>query len=79
MAGRPTNAELMKALREKLTSGFYVEGMDEKVALAATKAWRQELWKLVGPLSQIQERMCPVDYRHSFFLKTGELPPWSDK
>ena len=78
MARRPSNADLMKALREKLTSGFYVEGLDEKTALAATKAWRQELWKMVGPLSPIQERMCPVDFRDSYQLKTGELPPWGD-
>lgn len=78
MARRPSNAELMKQLQEKLTSGFFAEGLDEKVALEATKKWRQEIWKLVGPLSPIQERMTPVEYRDAYYRRTRETPPWGD-
>ncbi|AXQ68256.1 hypothetical protein HOT99_gp052 [Caulobacter phage CcrBL10] len=66
---RPLNATevLCDAFRDLLTKGFYVtdehgeiHGPDTPLgdaALAATKAWRGDLWKAFRP---IDDSMCPV-------------------
>jgi hypothetical protein len=56
---RLTNPELVQALRDKLTKGFYVDPdavKNRDGILAATKPWRNDMWKL---LNEVDARMNP--------------------
>lgn len=51
---RPTNQELCKAIRDKLTIDF--RGKFDADTLHRTKQWRGELWQL---MNEVERRLCP--------------------
>ena len=63
---RPYNKDLCGDFRTLLTAGFYtndpdgviLEGPEHAQALAATKAWRNDLWKA---FRKLEDRLCPVE------------------
>lgn len=59
-----SNRQLCAAYRDLMTKGFFVTpsmGTDDAIsteaALAATKAWRNEMWKA---FRELEDRLCPV-------------------
>lgn len=63
---RPTNQELVKQFRELLTKGVYftddegeihTAGDQYDAGMAATKPWRNELWKA---FRELEDRLDPI-------------------
>lgn len=62
---RKTNKEICAEFRTLLTEKFHVNEAEltkklppRTMALAATKEWRNELWKA---FREIEDRLCPLD------------------
>ena len=67
MSEKP-NRLICAEFRALLTTGFYavdtdgviLEGADHENALAGTKPWRGEMWKM---FRELEDRLCPVQAR----------------